>query len=320
MSRRAKAGARAGTAHGAGVDAPSEYGFVASDFTDRDAVADSPPPGPVAAKRASSVVPSPAGNAGDRGGALSVIWAGLRLSLGLGVILGISVAMAYGAHRYALTSPRFSIREFAVKGNRHHGAAELSKIAGIERGQNLFSVDTHAAEARLLENPWVRQAKVGRELPGTLRVEVVERDAVAVTTLEDALYLVTPEGEPFKAVEPGDPTDLPIITGLTFHDLAADRARAVERLGVGLEVLRDYEAMPLSKIYEAEEAHLVSDGSVVLTIGKKGTALYLGKGPFRQKLLMAARVIGKVQGGGELPGIVFLDNEAHPERVVVRMR
>ncbi|HEX7668280.1 MAG TPA: FtsQ-type POTRA domain-containing protein [Polyangiaceae bacterium] len=319
MSRRAKAGTRVGTAHGAGVDAPSEYGFVASDFTVRDAVADSPPPGPVVLKRATSVAPS-AGNARGRRDALSVIWAGLRLSLGLGVILGISVAMAYGAHRYALTSPRFAIRQFAVKGNRHHGAAELSKIAGIERGQNLFSVDTRAAEARLLENPWVRQAKVGRELPGTLRVEVVERDAVAVTTLEDSLYLVTPEGEPFKAVEPGDPSDLPIITGLTFRDLAQDRARAVERLSLGLEVLRDYEAMPLSKIYEAEEAHLVPDGSVVLTIGKKGTALYLGKGPFRQKLLMAARVIGKVQGGGELPGIVFLDNEAHPERVVVRMR
>jgi cell division protein FtsQ len=303
MSRRVKS---ARVAHGAGVDAPSEFGFVASD---------SPSPGPVARRRPPSEATPPA----DRG-VLPVIWAGLRLSLGLAVVVGISVAIAYGARRYALTSPRFAIREFAVKGNRHHGAAELSKIAGILRGQNLFSVDTRGAEARLLENPWVRQAKVGRELPGTLRVEVVERDAVAVTTLEDSLYLVTPEGEPFKAMEAGDPTDLPVITGVTLRDLAIDRARAVERLSIGLEVIRDYEALPLSRIYEAEEAHLVPDGSVVLTIGKKGTALYLGKGPWRQKLLMAARVIGKVQGGGELPGIVFLDNEAHPERVVVRMR
>jgi cell division protein FtsQ len=304
MSRRVKS---ARVAHGAGVDAPSEFGFVASD---------SPPPAPVARRGgASESHPRPA-----NASALSLIWAGLRVSLGVAVVVSISVGIAWGAHRYALTSPRFSIREFGVKGNRHYAASELARIAGIERGQNLFSVDTKAAETKLLENPWVRQAKVGRELPGTLRIEVVERQAAAVTILEDSLYLVTPEGEPFKAAERGDPSDLPIITGVTPRDLALDRARAVERLGVGLEVLRTYEALPLSRTYEAEEAHLVADGSVVLTIGKRGTALYLGKGPFRQKLLMAGRVIGKLQASGELPGIVFLDNEAHPERVVVRMR
>jgi cell division protein FtsQ len=89
---------------------------------------------------------------------------------------------------------------------------------------------------------------------------------------------------------------------------------------MGLEVLRDYAGLSIGHTYEPEEVNLAPDGSVVLTIGKKGTALHLGKGPFRQKLLMAARVLGKVQGGGDLPGIVFLDNEGHPERVVVRMR
>lgn len=303
MTRRVKS---ARVAHGAGVDAPSEFGFVAND---------SPPPGPVELGRA----PGEPWAAANRG-ALSLIWAGLRLCLGLAVVASISVAIAWGARRYALTSPRFAIREFGVKGNRHHGAAELARLAGIERGQNLFSVDAKAAEAKLLENPWVRQAKVGRELPGTLRIDVVEREAVAVTTLDDSLYLVTPEGEPFKAQEHGDPTDLPIITGITPRDLALDRPRAMDRLAVGLEVLRTYEALPLSHVYEAEEAHLVADGSIVLTIGKRGTALYLGKGPWRQKLLMAARVIVKLQASGELPGIVFLDNQAHPERVVVRMR
>ena len=197
----------------------------------------------------------------------------------------------------------------------------MAHIAGVERGQNLFAVDTAAAERRLLENPWVKQAKVGRELPGTLRVEVIERDVAATTTLDDGLYLVTPEGEPFKAVEAGDPTDLPVITGL-----GAARPRDRSRSGRGA-VRRRARGAPWSmrrfrssRVYEAEEVHLVPDGTVVMTIGKRGTALYLGNGPWRQKLLMAARIIAKLQPGGELPGIVFLDNEAHPERVVARMR
>ena len=40
----------------------------------------------------------------------------------------------------------------------------------------------------------------------------------------------------------------------------------------------------------------------------------------RQRLLMAERVIQETRQGGRLPGVVFADNQAHPERVVVRMR
>jgi cell division protein FtsQ len=303
MTRRTR-GRR--VAHGATFEAPSEFGFVTSE---------SPPPGPVTAKAAST-----GEDAGAPPSVGAVVLSALKLSIGLAVVASISVAIAWGAHRYALTTPRFAVREIDVRGNRHHAAAQLAKIAGLERGQNLFSVDTGEAERRLLNNPWVRQARVGRTLPGTLRIDVAEREAVAAATLEDSLYLVTPEGEPFKAIETGDPADLPVITGVGPRDLAVDRARAVDRLAVAIEVLREYAALPMSKVYEAEEVHLVADGSVVFTIGKRGTTLYLGKGPFRQKLLMAARVIGKLQASGELPGIVFLDNEAHPERVVVRMR
>ncbi len=303
MKRRPRSrGAR--VAHGAGFDAPSEFGFVTSD---------SPAPGPVAER-----VAERAGNA--PGGAFALLWAGLKLSAGLAVVASVSVAIAWGAHRYALTTPRFAIRQFDVKGNRHYSGDQVARLAGVARGQNLFAIDTSAAEARLLGNPWLKQVRVGRELPGTLRIEVVEREAVATTTLDDGLYLVTPEGEPFKAVERGDPIDLPVVTGVTTRDFGIDRARAIDRIGVGLEILREYAEMPLSNVYEAEEVHLVPDGSAVLTVGKRGMALHLGTGPWRQKLLMAARIIAKLQPGGRLPGILFLDNEAHPERVVARMR
>jgi cell division protein FtsQ len=250
-----------------------------------------------------------------------VLLAGAKLVLGLAVVASLSVALAWGARRYALSTPRFAIREVEVRGNRHHSGEQIGGLSGISRGQNLFSVDTAEAERKLLDNPWIRQAKVGRELPGRVLVDVVERDAVAVATLDDgSLYLLTAEGEPFKSVEAGDPTDLPIVTGINPRDLALDRDRAVERLATGLEVIREYEGIPLSRAHEAQEVHLETDGTVVLIIGKRGISLHIGRGPFRQKLLMAARVIGKLQAGGELPGIVFLDNEAHPERVVVRMR
>jgi cell division protein FtsQ len=301
MSRRA---AKGRVKHGAAFDAPSEYGFVTSD---------SPPPGVVADRAAAPGAP-------PRRDPWAALFGALKLSIGFAIVTSISVAIAWGAHRYALTTPRFNVKEFDVRGNRHFSAGEIARLAGIERGLNLFAVDTDAAEARLLASPWVKRAKISRALPGTLRIEVAEREAAALATIEDALYLVTPEGEPFKAVEARDPVDLPVLTGVSARDLAVDRARAVERLGLGLQILREYESLPISRTFEMEEAHLSSDGTVVLTVGKRGTTLHLGTGPFRQKLLMAARIVARLSANGELPGIVFLDNQAHPERVVVRMR
>jgi cell division protein FtsQ len=296
------------SAHGAAFEAPAEFGFVTSDSPAPPRVGNSRIPMPKTPRMSASAR------------LLSIVISAAKLSIGVAVVVGISLAIAWGAHRYAITTPRFAIRQLDVRGNRHHGTDQLAHIAGIERGQNLFAVDAAAAEKKLLDNPWVRTAKIGRELPATLRIEVTEREVAAVTVLEEGLYLVTPEGEPFKPVEAGDPSDLPVITGIGPRDLAIDRARAIDRIAVGLEVLREYQALPLSKVFEAEEVHLEGDGAVTLTVGKRGMTFELGTGPFRQKLLMAARVVAKVQATGELPGIVFLDSQAHPERVVVRMR
>jgi cell division protein FtsQ len=132
--------------------------------------------------------------------------------------------------------------------------------------------------------------------------------------------LVTSEGEPFKEQKPEDPTDLPLLTGVSAGDWARDREGAEERLRSGVDLVRQYERLGLSRVHPAEEVHLSATGHTVLTVGRQGIALELGRAPFARKLAMAADVVGSLAAKGRTPGIVFLDNEAHPERVVVRMR
>src|SRR5690349_1532915 len=129
MSRRT---GKARVKHGAAVDAPSEYGFVTSD---------SPPPGAVAERAL-----DPNGATGRRD-PWAALWAAVKLSIGFAIVLSISVAIAWGAHRYAVTTPRFNVKDFDVRGNRHFSASEVARLAGTERGVNLFAVDTDAAEA-----------------------------------------------------------------------------------------------------------------------------------------------------------------------------
>jgi cell division protein FtsQ len=293
--------------HGSGIVAPSE-GFASGE---------SPAPGPVQPVRRRR---GPDPETAPQRSALALLWSALKLASGLVVVISASLAVAWSAHHYALTSPRFAIRTVDLIGAHRLSLEQLKSESGLTVGANIFALDTDAAERKLLENPWISEVKLTRRLPNTLRLELSEREAAAVVSLGEHLYLVTREGEPFKEIQAGDPYDLPLITGASAENLARDRPREIERIQTGLEVLHQFERVPLSKVYPAEEVHLADAGDVTLTAGKEGVTLELGTGPWRKKLLMAEEVVGELRKKGRTPGIVFLDNEAHPERVVVRMR
>ncbi|MBN2195431.1 MAG: FtsQ-type POTRA domain-containing protein [Polyangiaceae bacterium] len=239
---------------------------------------------------------------------------------GLALVVTVSLAVAWGVHQYASTTPRFSVVIIDVVGNRRLSDSEVLRRAGVAEGMNLFVLDTEATEQALLAVPWIEEVKVTRELPRTLRIELVEREAAAVAVVGSRSWLVTPEGVPFKELAAGDPYDLPLLTGVTLEDLLQDREGAVGRLKTGIDVLRQYGRTAPGRVHVAQEVNLGEDGGVVLTVGKQGMTFHLGRGQVRRKLLMAERIIAQLGRRGRMPGILFLDNEAHPERVVARMR
>jgi cell division protein FtsQ len=176
-----------------------------------------------------------------------------------------------------------------------------------------------AAERKLAENPWIESAHVARKLPNKLTISVEELSAAAAAAIDGTIYLVTREGRPIKPLELGDSADYPVVTGVTTEHLAADRRLALERIAMGVDVLEYYRRTSLSKAFPAQEVLMDVDGRTRLTIGTPAITLQLGKADYRQKLLMAGRIVGTLRAKGETPTILFLDNEAHPERVVVRL-
>jgi cell division protein FtsQ len=277
------------------------------------AVGESPAP-PKAGRSANGA------SAGPNGRVLDRVALALKLFAGLLVVVVASSAVAYSLHRYALTTHRFAIQHVELKGGRRVTPDRVRAAAGIELGKNLFAFDTKKAEEALLGDPWVSSARVTRELPSTLRVELTERDAYAVAILGDRPWLVTRDGEPFTEVRADDPFDLPVLSGVSAQAIARDRAGAIERLKLGTDLLRQYERLAVAKVHAAQEVALGTSGHTVLTVGKSGITLELGRPPYARKLSMAERVISQLRQKGRAPGIVFLDNDAHPERVVVRMR
>jgi cell division protein FtsQ len=218
-----------------------------------------------------------------------------------------------------MTSPRFAVTDVRVIGNEQRPADAVVAESGIAVGANVFSLDLDAARERLLADPWISEATLARRLPGTIVVQVVERRAAALVALGDT-FLATSTGEPFKKLEPGDPTDLPVVTGLRAEGLAEDREGTMRTIRRAIELGAEYEHGALARRAPLEEVHIEPDGAFSVVVGRSAIELVLGVPPFRRKLDQAARVVAELDRRGAKADAVLLDNEARPDRVVVRMR
>jgi cell division protein FtsQ len=217
------------------------------------------------------------------------------------------------------TSARFGVAHVEVLGAERRSVDAVVTESGIAIGTNVFDLDLDAARARLLKDPWIAEATLARRLPGTIVVQLHERKAAALVALGDTL-LASADGEPFKRFEAGDPADLPLVTGLTPDAFAADPEGAKRTVRRAIDLAAEYDRGALARRSPLQEVHVDADGAFVIVVGRGGMQLALGGPPFRRKLDYAARVVAELDKRGAKADAIMLDNEARPERVVVRMR
>jgi cell division protein FtsQ len=240
-----------------------------------------------------------------------------RTAAGVTLVAAASIGLAWLARRHVLASPRFAIVTIDVTGCVHREPAAVVAESGLAVGQNLLGADLDAARAKLLADPWIAEATIGRRLPGTVSVAVVEHRPVALVAVDD-LYLATSDGKLFKRLGAGDPTDLPIVTGLQPGALTEDPRGAERTVSDAIELGAEVAQSDLGGRLALEEIHLQADGTFALIVGRSGIEVQLGKPPFRRKLDQAARVVTEVERRGGKTEAVMLDDE-RPDRVVARV-
>ncbi len=242
-----------------------------------------------------------------------------RALLGGALIVTLSGGVAWAVRRHIVRSARFAVTDLVVTGGRQRAVEALLEEAGLSRGVNVFTVDLDRARARLLADPWISEATLARRLPGTIVVQVTEREVGALVVLRQ-MYLASRDGVIFKRFDLGDPIDLPVVTGLDPDGVTDDREGAQATIRRALDVASDYERTALGQRAPLEEVHVTTEGGFTLVVGKEALSLALGGPPFRRKLEEAGRVIAELDRRGAKAEAVMMDDEARPERVVVRSR
>ena len=250
---------------------------------------------------------------------MSRVLSALRTAAGILVAVGSAIGVAFVLHDHVMKSPRFAIAAIDVEGAERRTRDVLVAESGLAVGTNVFAADLDAARAKLLADPWIESASLQRRLPGTIVVRITERKPAAIVALGDTVF-ATAEGEPFAKLQPEDPLDLPLVTGVSPDDVAADREGAVRTIRRAIDLAAEYDRSDVARRAPLEEVHVAPDGAFTLVVGHGGLELVLGGPPFRRKLDQAARVFAELDRRGARGDVIMLDNDARPERVVVRMR
>jgi cell division protein FtsQ len=245
-----------------------------------------------------------------------------RLAVGFKLFVAATLMMALSAlfmAGYAAVTRADYFRADAIKVK---GLSRLAKDtvlaqAGIRKGDNLLALNLSLTRKRLLAHPWIATAYVAREIPGTIRIEITEHQALAVLDL-GRKFLIDTHGRIFKEHNPDDPQDLPLVTGMAYWDISLGDDALTPVMAAVVEVLRISRA-PDSTIAYTQIRHLHVDPElgVSLKVWEDQRLIKLGFANFENKFHRIGKLLPYLKHSPQWSGFESIDAN-NPDRIVVQ--
>jgi cell division protein FtsQ len=228
----------------------------------------------------------------------------LRVTLAVLIAIGVFLMTCYGLYRLVKTAadrlvysnPRFALQQIVVDDDGELTPERVVQFAGVQIGQNLFSLDLCQVRNNLEMLPLIRNVEVRRMLPNRLYIRVDERIAMArlrvpTRELADSVFYVDRTGVVMKPVKLADgtvlqpqmPRPVPTLTGVSLADVRVGRQVESEQIYRALELLDKLDQAVAGSLMEVEQIDLSKPRQLVLTTGQH-TQVKLDVEDFPQQL------------------------------------
>ncbi|GGB91173.1 hypothetical protein GCM10011494_06920 [Novosphingobium endophyticum] len=107
----------------------------------------------------------------------------------------------------------FEVKTVVVRGAENINKLKVYEKALVERDRAMPQVDLEGLRADLLELSWVKDARVSRQLPDTLVIDIVERQPHAVLRKADRFVLIDETGHELETISRKDAQGRLIVSG-----------------------------------------------------------------------------------------------------------
>ena len=155
----------------------------------------------------------------------------LILAVALIVVVAVArlsgaTALAEGYFAQIAANAGYKVTEVQVRGTERMDPARVYERALGREDLSMVLVDLDALRAELLRLNWVQDARVSRQLPDTLVIDIVERQPHAVLRRADRLVLIDASGAELEPVAADRVGEMLVIEG----EGAQGRVRDLEDL------------------------------------------------------------------------------------------
>jgi cell division protein FtsQ len=237
------------------------------------------------------------------------------------LVPAVLLVVAWSAlHDRVRAHPYFALRDVVVVRRGHLTEEAVVQHAGVRVGAPIWDVDVEAVQARLLELPWVRSARVRRELPDRIVIRVREYRPAAIVRIAGAdhpLYYVAADGRIFAPVDRRDGRDLPYLSGLERADLDGGTGRGAEAIREGLAALAAVAEQGRTLGAISEVYVNPGGGGVTIVPTSPAIPIHLGRGGYAAKLARLAEILPRwVDRQDEVRSV----NCEFEDQVIVRLR
>jgi cell division protein FtsQ len=242
---------------------------------------------------------------------------GLKLIALIAVLMGFSALFMVGYAAVTHTD-YFRIEAIKVSGLSRLTEAAILTQAKIRTGDNLLAVNLGLVCKRLLAHPWIATARVAREIPGTIRIEITENQALAVLDL-GRKFLINTNGRVFKERSPDDPQKLPLVSGITYADMSLGEDALSPAMTAVVQVLQTSQAQNSAIPYaQIQEVSMDPGMGIALTAWPDQRRIKLGFAPFESKYQRIKQLLPYLRHSSTWQGFDAIDAN-NPDRIVVQL-
>lgn len=198
----------------------------------------------------------------------------------IAVVGGLGVITLF---HFLFLSPYFNLHAVEVSRLTHIEKEEILNLTNLRPLSNLLTLRTGKIAVRIAEHPWVEQVRIKKHLPDKLYFEIIEREPVAIVSVNPALG-VDSSGYLLPGIRMETVQDIPLIT--VREKVLAEHPRRIisPEMRNALFVIQYLKLNEPALLKEISELNIEDPDNVVLYSLHEGTEIRLGNENFEERL------------------------------------
>ena len=210
------------------------------------------------------------------------------------------------------------ITNLEYRGNDLITDAELHDITGIESVEHMTDVSLVSIDKRIRANPFIESVKVTRSFPGSIMMEIKEKEPIALLRVDQKLYCIDRFGMVLQS-RPGRLYNLPILSGDFKGGVSIGKKAQSPYLTQGLNFLNMIMAERPELYSEISEIVAAGDDEIVAYTNKGGIPIKFGEQRFAYKIHCLDAILDKMEIENSFKNVKYIDLRYH-NQVILGMR